>query len=279
MYDYLSSKIVWIVAVLVMTSGILGIFVWQRESSEELELEVRARGIKDIINKFCNTEGEVKAEFSFNSSVDSDFELEPTINDNPYRLNFTARGLFLDQNGKQVWNRFIEEVYLYNPHFIDQTASESVLDRINREAAYLDFFSHQDFMVEIKEFNQRYHVFIYHESSEGVKNETERIRGALQDVYDWSFENPESKKNITLNEDMIFKNDFYYVKDQVIKPVIHGNIFLWQPETNSTSFEELEELSEENDQIYLAHGENMTAETKMIEIEEGYSIFNFLYRT
>ncbi|MFO7791437.1 MAG: hypothetical protein R6W73_00455 [Candidatus Saliniplasma sp.] len=279
MYDYLSSKIVWIIAVLVMTSSILGIFVWQRESSEEVELEVRARGIKDIINEFCTTNGEVKAEFSFNSNADSDFDLEPTINDKTYRLNFTARGLYINQDQKQAWNRFTKEVYLYNPYFLGRSESKGVLDTINSEVEYLNIPSHQDFFVETKEFNQRYHVFIYHESPEKVENETERIRNIMQDVYDWSFDNPENKQNITLREDTVFKNEYYFVRERSIKPVITENIFLWEAETNTTTWDELEDLSAENDEIFMNEGENITIETTVMEIDESHSVLNFLYRS
>jgi len=277
MYDYLSSKLVWIIAAVVMTSSVLGLFVWQRESSEELELEIRANGIRDMINEFCNTNGEVKAEFSSSSDTRSDFELESTINGESYKLNFTASGIFLEQDGRRVWKNFIQEVYLYNPVFLGGTTSQGTLDRVNLDIGYLSIPSYQDFYVEVRRFDERYNVFIHHEGNESAVEEGQRVGDVIDEVTDWSYEEPEREQNMTIKEDMIFMSDFYYVKDDCLSPMSLENIYLFEPGMENTTWEGLEEMANENDEIRVMSGDNITVRTKMIEIEDAHTVLNFLY--
>lgn len=278
MLDYLSSKMVWIVAAIVMTSSIMGIFVWQRESSDELELEIRARGIRDIVNEFCNTNGEVKAEISFNESTSSDFKLEPTINDEPYKLNFTSSGLFLNQDRKSVWNRFTKEVYIFNPNLLDSGTSIGILDRINIENHHMSISSHEDFIIETKEFNDIHHVFIYREIDDEIKNETRRIKNIIEQVTDWTIEEPEDRRNITVEKNMTFKNDYYYVNTDTLAPVNTDNLYLWKPETNSTTRESLEKRSIEHREIYVDRQQNITVQTKLMDIDGNITVLNYLYK-
>ncbi|MGM0405860.1 MAG: hypothetical protein ACQEQM_06945 [Thermoplasmatota archaeon] len=278
MLDYLSSKMVWIVAAIVMTSSIMGIFVWQRESSDELELEIRARGIRDIVNKFCNTDGEVKAEISFNESTSSDLKLKPTINDKPYKLNFTSSGLFLNQDRKSVWNRFTKEVYIFNPNLLDSGTSIGILDRINIENHHMSISSHEDFIIETKEFNDIHHVFIYREIDDEIKNETRRIKNIIEQVTDWTIEEPEDRRNITVEKNMTFKNDYYYVNTDTLAPVNTDNLYLWKPETNSTTRESLEKRSIEHREIYVDRQQNITVQTKLMDIDGNITVLNYLYK-
>ncbi len=278
MLDYLSSKMVWIVAAIVMTSSIMGIFVWQRESSEELELEIRARGIRDIVNEFCNTDGEVKAEISFNESASSDFKLEPTINDEPYKLNFTPAGLFLNQYRKSVWNRFIKEVYLFNPNLLDSRTSIGILDRINIENHHMSISSDEDFIIETKEFNDIHHVFIYRGTVGEIENETRRIKNIIEQVTDWTIEEPENRRNITVEKNMTFKNDYYYVNTDTLTPVNTDNLHLWKPETNTTTRDDIEDRSIEHREINVDRHQNITVQTKLMDIDGNFTVLNYLYK-
>jgi len=277
MLDYLSSKMVWIVAAIVMTSSIMGIFMWQRESSEELELEIRARGFRDIVNEFCNTDGEIRAEFSFNENASSDFKLKPTINDESYYLNFTSSGLFLIQNDRNIWNRFIDEVYLFNPSLLESRTSMGILDKINIENQYMLITSSEDFIIETKELNDIHHVFIYRETHEDIKNETRRIKTIIDKVTDWTIEEPENKTTITLEKNMTFKNDYYYVNTETLTPVNTDNLCLWKPDTNSTKRDDLVNRTIEQNKIYVDRHEDITVETKLIDIEGNYTVLNYLY--
>ncbi|MFW6141683.1 MAG: hypothetical protein ACOC53_03890 [Candidatus Saliniplasma sp.] len=278
MYDYLSSKIVWIIAAIVMTSSMMGIFMWQRESTEELELEISARGIKDTVNEFCTTDGEIRAEFTFNKTASSDFNLEPTIKEDTYTLNFTSAGLFLTQDGKRVWNRFIEDVYLFNPSLLDGTASIGVLEKISIDNYFLTIPSYQDFVIETKEFNDIYNVFIYIETSDNIQNETKRIKQSMEEVSNWTMEKPENKMNLTLKENTTFKSDYFYIDAETITPVNTDNLYLWKPVSNSTTRGDLTNLSMEHSELYCQVGENITMETKLMDIQENYTVLTYLYK-
>ncbi len=277
MYDYLSSKLVWIVVAIVMTSSVLGLFIWQQERSQEIELNARASGIQEIINEFCNTDGEIKGIVSSNQSTPSDFDIESTINGERYELNFTANGLYLIQGDKRVWNRFIEDVYIYNPIFLDRTTPKRVLDNINLDIKYLNITSDQDFYVESIRFNDRHHVFIYHDIRGIIKNESKRVNEVIQDLKDWSYEKPEKKQNITLRENIIFRNFHYYVDDDCISPLNLENTYLFEPEINNISWNELEELAVEFEEIIVKKGEIVTIESKIIEVDGSHIVLNFLY--
>jgi len=253
--------------------------MWQRESSKELELEIHARGVRDIVNEFCNTDGEIRAEFSFNESASSDFKLEPTIDDETYLINFTSAGVFLNQNNRKVWNRFIQEVYLFNPSLLDSKTSTGILDKISIENHFMLIPSHEDFIIETKEFNEIHHVFIYRETSEEIKNETLRINDFIEEVADWTIEQPENKRNITLKKNMTFKNDYYYVNTETLTPVSTDNLYLWRPQTNTIKRDDLVNKSMENREICVNHNQSITVRTKLMDIDGNYTVLNYLYRS
>ncbi len=279
------SKMVWIIAAVVLTASVIGVFNWQRASLKEVEMEQRADQVSSLINKLINTEGEFTGTVSFNESRDSDFHLSSTLDGEGYLLNFTPGGLFLEQDGKRCWSGFLEEVHLYSPTMIG-TDSEISLGSIDAVATSIPIESSKDFFIQSKSFEGDYEVFVYPEIEDEVKQNVNRTGKSIEDFLDWTIypktnltkvnQTKPIRSNISIE---VFPSFILYQNGSAAIPYPIDVIHLWKPidhHLNATCFES---RVSENRSHRFERGEEIALERSLIYLDENLTVMNFAYKS
>lgn len=275
MLDYLTSKMVWIVAAVVLTASVVSVFNWQRRAAEELVLDERAESIAELVNSLCSTQGSIKVSASLNESEEAIFSYESTVNGKPYELNFSLNGLMLTQEEKVVRKDFVSGVYLFDPYFIDDKA---VLDSIGHQRSHLSVDG--KFFIESKEFSGAYHVFIYPETPDDIREYTSQIGTTISENITWEIDRSlntsalNSTTNLTLDRDSVFLNDMFYFSGEYLLPYPITPVYLYAPGNFSYT---RQELNESDDILYAQAGSTIVLERRLISIENQYSVGYFLY--
>lgn len=282
MLDYLMSKLVWIVAAVVLTASILGVFAWQRRSTEELEIEERAEGLKKVINDLCNLESEFKGSVGYQEGGNNTFYLDPTIDEKPFELNFTTAGLFIEQSDERVWEDFIDAVHLYDPYFLGHNTS-SILKDVDAVVNSLSLKSGEKFMLETKEFNDVYEVFIYPDGGEEVRKYHDRLGGAIQEniSLSWLKDLNETEINKTVNLSMdrptYFEQDFFLCEDNYTAPYPLSSVHLWEPDSYNFSEEKLKRIDANNTYLSIESSSTIMAQRQLCSVDKNRTVISFIY--
>ena len=273
MLDYITSKMVWIIAAIILTSSVLGVFNWQRRAAEELVLEQRAESIAELVNKVISTHGDLKLSVSFDSDEKAHFHFDPTANGMSYGLNISISGLSLSQGQRSVWKNFVSGVHLYNPVFIHD---EGMIDTVSNRT---QISVSERFYIESKEYSGRYHVFIYHETSDDMITQTEDMGSTIQNKMSWEFDTNTSAINsteiLTMKLDTVFHRNYFFFSENHLVPYPISSIYLFKPENYSYREHDLSEL----DQGYVSviKGSNIVLERRLISLEGYHCVAFFLY--
>ncbi len=247
MIDYLSSKFVWIIVSIVVTSSVLGVFTWQRERTEELELDRRANMITETVDALLSTDSEFRAHVSFENEKSSFIHLEPTMNGEKYELIFTPSHLIVNQAQWTVHSRFMEEIYLLDPYFLgDDTAS------LARSQTRLEIDPDTDFIIESRTMGERSKVFVYPVQEDDFYEDLENIQVEIDDFFAFNpLEEPVNASfNTSFSHPLEFRTDHFSVMYEgfvpVPIPVLEIEDPLAVPEEESVTFERNKVWEDEN---------------------------------
>ncbi len=276
MLDYLTSKMVWIIAAVVLTASVMGVFNWQKNAAEEVALDDRADSIAGLINTFCSTSGDIKAMVSFNESADPNFYFEPTVNGEPYTLNFSRNGFTLIQGDTAVRKNFVSGTYLLDPYFLDD---EAVLNNGTLQRYHLSVGD--TFFIESKRISGTYHVFIYPETPEDVLGYADHLGGIIQDSLKWEFDrflnvsSINTTTEVKIQHEVMFYRSVFFVGDEYQMPYPITPLYLCRPYRFEYTYPELINVSENH--ISMQRNESVVLERRLISLEGEHNIAYFLY--
>ena len=134
-----------IVAALIITVSIIGIFATQRESTVGIEMQDLAHRIADSVNGFYNLNGNTMINFTFNPDKVGVY-LPTLINGNSYKVQITPNIVVLTQSGKQATADFLYRVHLWKPTTNNYTLSQ--IDTNDKGNTTLDINSGVDFTIK-----------------------------------------------------------------------------------------------------------------------------------
>ncbi|MFO7992000.1 MAG: hypothetical protein R6U61_06895 [Thermoplasmata archaeon] len=280
MLDYLMSKIVWIIAAVVLTASVIGVYNWQRHSMEEVELEERAKGISEMVNRICTTDGEIKLLASSNESRDPDIYLEPSINGRVYQLQFTPSGFYLKQGDKIIWRDFVENVHMMNPALIGEN-DYSLVSQVDSIDHDLSISSGENFYIMSKGYNGVYEVFIYSEDSEGVVAETKTVGSVIADF----FQVRPSKGNLSYNKtandtfkgDITFQTDCLFLNNNTELPCPIPKVHLWNVSSENISDINITQMDEEHSRLQVHKNEKVHLKRQLLYIDGNFTAHRFIY--
>ncbi len=276
MLDYLTSKMVWIIAAVVLTASVMGVFNWQRNAAEEVALDQRAESIAELVNTFSSTSGNIKASVSFNESVDPNFYFEPTVNGELYALNFSRNGLTLIQGDTAVRKDFVSGVHLLDPYFLED---EVILNDVTLQKHHLSI--EDTFFIESKIISEAYHVFIYPETKEDISEYTDRLGSIIQNNLNWELNRKlnlntiNKTTEVTLRQETIFQKNVFFVSGEYMLPRPIPSLYLCRPDRFEYTREEL--LNETDNRISIPKMESVVLERRLISLEGDLIVAYFLY--
>ncbi len=282
MIDYLMSKMVWIVAAVVLTASVLGVYSWQRRSMEDVALDEQAEQVAELVNKLSTTVGEFKGLVTFNRSRDAAFYLDETVNREPYILNFTQKSLFVNQGTKGTWKTFVGNVHLFDPYYLDADDTP-ILGTMDIEVNHLFIRSGEDFYIETKRFQEGYNVFIYPEPDRNIRNDLRYLGGAINENVTWRFEGDlnmsaiNATYHIELMHDTLFLRDLFYYPNSSIIPFPVSTVHLWESDRYVYSLEELNELDQDNPRLSGEEGDTIRLDRRVIILDGNHTVEGFLY--
>ncbi len=282
MIDYLMSKMVWIVAAVVLTASVLGVYSWQRRSMEDVALDEQAEQVAELVNTLCTTVGDFKGYVSFDRSREAAFYLDGTVNGEPYNLNFTQNSLFIGQGSKGNWKTFVGNVHLFNPYFLDAD-DEPLLGAMDSETNHLFIRSGEDFYIESKRFDSGYNVFIYPEPDGDIRNDIRSLGGAINENVTWKFEGDlnmsaiNATYNIEVMHDTVFLRNMFYYQNSTIIPFPLSAVHLWESDRYVYTLEELNELNDDNPRLSVYAGDIIRLDRRVIYLDGNHTIEGFLY--
>ncbi|MGM0510163.1 MAG: hypothetical protein ACQESD_03445 [Thermoplasmatota archaeon] len=284
MMDYLMSKMVWIIAAVILTASVIGVFNWQRESLKEVEMEQRADQVSSLIDELINTEGEFKGTVSFNESRDSDFHLSSSLDGESYVLNFTPTGLFLERGSKRCWRGFIDNIHLYSPCLMDSD-TETSLEGIDDQTTSIRIESGDDFYIHSKDFEGDFEVFVYPERTDDMGQNVSQIGKEIDDFLDWTM-HPEMNmteinKTRSIRSDTsleVFPSFILFQNRSAVIPYSTDVVHLWKPMDYQLNSTILESRISENTSYHIEKGEGFVLERTLLLVDENLTVMNFVYK-
>lgn len=280
------SKMVWIIAAIVLTASVIGVFQWQRRSMKEVEIEQRAEQVSSLIDELINTEGEFKGTVSFNESRDSDFHISPTLNDGSYDLNFTPRGLFIEQGGKKQWSGFLDQIHLFSPTLIDPY-SQTSLESIDKRATSMQINSgmQAEFIIQSKRFDGGFEVFLYPRCPDNMTKELVKAGEKIDSFLGWSFGSDINmtdinsteyvKSNISLE---IYPTFLLHRNNSISIPYPIAKVHLWQPKNYRVNSTYINSSEAQNTSLHLYEQDEIRLERRLMSFDENLTVMNFAYR-
>lgn len=184
MIDFIYSKVGLIVAALLITSVMLGVFAYQRRQIDTITLHTIGENLSSLVNEVCTIEGEVKWLLTFDEQRRPDGTyFPPTVGGDPYTIRISPDMVFLEQDQKLASSRFSSTVHVWNPGDM-RNITTSDLAKANDHIYTLEFEGGYDLFIESRYITgSGYETFIYLEDSESFQSEVNRIGRDLKEFY------------------------------------------------------------------------------------------------
>jgi len=281
MFDYLLSRMVWIIAAVLLTASVIGIFTWQQKSLQETKLEEQIEDISGIIDEVSTTNSEFNISISFaDKRSDYYFDLPTSCN-----LNFTTDYIYFQNNGQRGSERIYRDIYLYNPILLTEDTPSTTLNKIQNNVSYYNLDMNDRIIVESKKFNQIYKTFIYSidENKTDHINRIKSISKKLEHFYRWNISTirkgmiNKSQKLTIKNNVSIYKNFFITSFQDKIIPCTISKLHLWEPSQYKIKPETIINNDSENRVISIRSDMKLTLERRRIKSDGNDIILNFLY--
>jgi hypothetical protein len=160
--DFITSKIVMMIAAIIILTSVLGIFAMQREDAKELELRNITDKISGTVNNINTVLGETKETITFTKGEDGIF-LNPKVEGKTYEIIITRYEVIVKQEGKIFLSDFVVNIHLWEPENIAYNLTH--LQNKDEENTKLDFTSGEDFIIHRKlieiDGEKGYTTFVY----------------------------------------------------------------------------------------------------------------------
>jgi hypothetical protein len=165
------------VAAGVILAAVLGVFIAQKRSLEELELQEVADEIAKRVNDVSSVNAETSVNMTFNENKASRGEgilLRDTIGGKDYEIELTPNMVIIRQDGRVATAKFDKSVHVWDPEVElngRKYTNQSELDEIDSEHIRVKKSSGYDFTIERKQLTVdkgsrggvvlEYHTFVY----------------------------------------------------------------------------------------------------------------------
>ncbi len=281
MFDYLLSKMVWIIAAVLLTASVISIFTWQQKSLHETKLEEQIEDISGIIDEVSTTNSEFNISISFaDKRSDYYFDLPTSCN-----LNFTTDYIYFQNNDQRGSERIYDDIYLYDPILLNEDTPSLTLNKIQNNVSYYDLDRNDQIIVESKKFKQNYKTFIYpkDENKTDHINQIKSISKKLKRFNKWNISTirkgmiNKSQKLTIENNVSIYKNFFITSFQDKIIPSTISKLHLWEPSQYEIKPETIINNDSENRVISIRSDMKLTLERRRIKSDGNDIILNFLY--
>ncbi len=121
MIQWLQSKLVLMVAGIILISSVTAVFHYQLESMEREELEDRCRKITRVIDKMDKTNvDEMRQRIVFEEGSEGIY-LSPQIRGDPYNIEIQTDFVRVEKDGDSVIERLKANVHLWSPCELNTT--------------------------------------------------------------------------------------------------------------------------------------------------------------
>ncbi len=288
MFDYLMSKMTWIIAAVILTSSIIGIFTWQRETVDRVELEQLTGHIASFIDETNGVEGKTDIIVSFKEESDSSLHLPSSLNGRAYKINLTTSGVYISQGRDKDWCDFKGKIHLYDPIFLDNTTSLSTISRLDNEFDTLEIESGKDFILENKRVAGGYRLFVFpRDKDSSLEVKTNEIYSQIEDFLSPNLgkEHDLNKTdNLTFNTTTKFTGHYFYLRGyNKSAPKVINFIHFWNPgkidkeKGYNFTVEELESLDRNNTSLVIKEGRYFTVRNQVITVEKNKTLSCFIY--
>lgn len=121
--QWLQSKVVMIVAGLILVSSITGVFYWQIDSIKEEELEQRCEKIARVIDRTSDINAEVvRQKITFDEESQGIY-ISPEVGGDPYSIKIYPDLVMLESDVGTATNPLEVEVHLWGPEDLNRTGT------------------------------------------------------------------------------------------------------------------------------------------------------------
>lgn len=151
MFDYLLSKMVWIIAAIILTASVISIFTWQSQSLQETKLEEQVENISGLIDEVSRTDTE------FNITISFEDEYSEYYIDLPSQctLNFTKDYIYSEHQDTKNSERIYKDIYLFDPLFLNDSISKDALNKIQKRVNSFEVDNDDTLVIKSKKLNLR----------------------------------------------------------------------------------------------------------------------------
>lgn len=286
MIDFIQSKMAILVAVLIITATMIGVFNWQKSNTENLSLNSVSNNITTLINEVSTTDGEIKKLVTFNESKKYEADYFPSrIGGETYKIRLSRGGIILDQGKNSVSMDFSSSVHVWNPGNM-KNATSSELRRADDKIPVLKFKSVYDFYIESTYLDGSGHeCFVYlAESDKFQKNTVNRLGEKINEFYKIkkSVENQDEINKEKKFDQSVFKESFTVYKNLMVfnktktrgydSCYIINADHLWDPDeiNEPIKYEEIEEKDKSVNSLVIKN--TFTLCRRNIEIKNGTEV-------
>jgi len=121
MIQWLQSKLVLMVAGIILISSVTAVFHYQLESMEREELEDRCRKITRVIDKMDKTNvDEMRQRITFEETSEGIY-LSPQVRGGPYNIEIRTDFVRLEKDDESVIEGLTANVHFWNPEDMNNT--------------------------------------------------------------------------------------------------------------------------------------------------------------
>jgi len=163
-----------ILAAGIIAASMIGFFMWQRASLEDIERQQTADFIADHIDHVSSLNSQYESRITFDPDKSYKYTfVEPVINNDLFVLNITFDMVSLSQEGQgSFYSSLTRNIHLLDPATIAQydILEESQLEEIDMGNRSIEFQSGNDFIIESTplvlsidngKFETVFHTFVY----------------------------------------------------------------------------------------------------------------------
>lgn len=281
MFDYLLSKMVWIIAAVILTASVISIFTWQNRSLQEIKLEEQVENISGLIDEVSRTDAE------FNVTISFEDEYSEYYIDLPSQctLNFTKNYIYSEHQDTKNSKRIYKDIYLFDPLFLNDSVSDNTLNMIQKR---IDFFEANDkdaIVLKSKKLNQDYKTFVYplKENKGGGIEKIREFGKYLNDFYSWNMTtidegNINKTEEFVLHRKLIISNEFLLQDNSSrVTPYPINTVHLWEPIDYKINPKIIENKDEKNTGLTVDKYAILNLERRIIDVNGNKTIMNFIY--
>lgn len=193
----------------IFTSSIIGVYHWQRQSTEELHIEKTADMLSETINRALTTPGDFYLNISYEDEGDPYIVMDDNINGEPFTINITDHAFTLHCGSRVADRRFLDQVRLLDPYLLDDNRSSFPP---SEEPNHFSFPSGEPFVIESATIGTVRNVYIYPDDGGESRASAIALHDEIKEFINWngSIDHLEYRSNISLDFPVTFLRGHAY---------------------------------------------------------------------